>query len=339
MNESIDIVITWVDGSDPTWQKSKEEWRARACSGGVVVVGAGENDSVIRYRDWGTLPYLFRGIEQFAPWVRRVHFVTWGHLPEWLNTTHPKLNIVRHSDFIPSEYLPTFASRAIELNVHRIEGLAERFILMNDDMFLCRPTRQERFFAGGLPCDMARLSLIAPSTISHTVLNMVEVMNRRYSRREVMRRWAGKWYSPKYGIANLLKTLDLSVWSNFAGFTDTHMPQPYLKETFAKMWAEEGELIDATCRMKFRSPLGVSHWLLRYEQLLSGQFTPIGFGDTRLDELNEERIPAIENYIRRAKYTMICLNDSPRITNFDTLSARLRGAFEAILPKKSDYEL
>jgi hypothetical protein len=339
MNKGIDIVITWVDGSDPEWLKAKEKWRESTLDDAVVAIGGDENDSVIRYRDWGTLPYLFRAIERFTPWVRRVHFVTCGHLPEWLDTTHSKLNIVKHSDFIPPEYLPTFASRPIEFNVHRIEGLTERFILMNDDMFLCRPVPEERFYVGGLPRDMARLSLIAPSTISHTVLNMVEVMNRRYSRHEVMRRHLEKWYSPKYGIGNLLKTLDLSVWSNFAGFTDTHMPQPYLKETFTKMWNEEGALIDATCRMRFRSPMGVNHWLMRYEQLLSGQFTPVGFGDTRLDELNEERIADIEDYIRGQKYTMICLNDSPRISDFGALSARLREAFEAILPEKSSYEL
>jgi hypothetical protein len=210
---------------------------------------------------------------------------------------------------------------------------------MNDDMFLCREVSEERFFEVGLPRDMARLSLIAPSTISHTVLKMVEVMNRRYVRGEVMHRHPWKWYSPKYGAGNLLKTLDLSVWSNFAGFTDTHMPQPYLKETFTKMWNEEGEIIDATCRMRFRSPMGVNHWLMRYEQLLSGQFSPVGFGDARLDELNEERILDIENYIRQQKYAMICLNDSPRIRDFEALSAQLREAFEAILPEKSSYEL
>jgi hypothetical protein len=339
MNEGIDIVITWVDGSDPEWQKSKEQWRKASSEREVVAIGADQNSSVIRYRDWGTLPYLFRGIERFAPWVRRVHFVTCGHLPEWLDTTHPRLNIVKHSDFIPPEYLPTFASRPIELNVHRIEGLAERFILMNDDMFLCRRVSEERFFEDGLPRDMARLSLIAPSSISHTVLNMVEVMNRRYVRAEVMRRHCGKWYSPKYGVGNLLKTLDLSVWGSFAGFTDTHMPQPYLKETFTKMWNEEGEIIYATCRMRFRSPMGVSHWLMRYEQLLSGQFAPVGFGDARLDELNDERIADIEEYIRGQKYAMICLNDSPRIRDFESLSARLRASFEAILPEKSGYEL
>ena len=114
MNE-IDFVILWVDGNDPAW---REEF---------VRTRQAENDdaSEIRYRDWRNLHYWFRSAERFAPWVRKVHFITWGHLPAWLRRDHPKLHIVNHRDFIPAEYLPTFNSNTIELNIHRIEGLEE----------------------------------------------------------------------------------------------------------------------------------------------------------------------------------------------------------------------
>ena len=99
MNE-IDFVILWVDGNDPAW---REEF---------VRTRQAENDdaSEIRYRDWRNLHYWFRSAERFAPWVRKVHFITWGHLPAWLRRDHPKLHIVNHRDFIPAEYLPTFLS-------------------------------------------------------------------------------------------------------------------------------------------------------------------------------------------------------------------------------------
>ncbi len=339
MND-IDIVIPWVDGSDPEWRRAFE--KARTESGGdnpVVATGGDENTSEIRYRDWGTLPFLFRGIERFTPWVRRVHLVTWGHLPGWLDLSNPSLNVVKHGDYIPAEYLPTFASRPIELNVHRIEGLAERFILFNDDMFLCRPVPVERFFRGGLPCDMARLSLIAPSTISHTVLNMTEIVARRHDRRRVMRRNPGKWFSPRYGAGNLLKTLDLSLWRGWSGLADTHAPQPYLRTTFERMWAEEGAVLDATCRRKFRSPFGVNHWLMRYEQLATGRFAPVSVKDARLDTLHEGRIGEIENYIRDGRYAMICLGDTPLLRDFEEVRGRLVAALDNILPEKSSFEL
>ena len=97
----IDIVILWVDGSDPTWLEEKRKYAPPS---------AKDSNSVNRYRDWGLLPYWFRCIEKHAPWARKVHFVTWGHVPAFLNLNAPKLHVVKHRDFIPEEYLPTFSS-------------------------------------------------------------------------------------------------------------------------------------------------------------------------------------------------------------------------------------
>lgn len=136
----IDFVITWVDGNDPDWQKQKMEYSIQPD------LSQKQDDRKERYRDWDLLRYWFRGVERFAPWVRRIHFVTWGHLPSWLNKEHPKLNIVNHKDFIPEKYLPTFNSHAIEWNMHRIPGLAENFVYFNDDMFLIKKVRPEQYF-------------------------------------------------------------------------------------------------------------------------------------------------------------------------------------------------
>ena len=141
----IDFVMPWVDGSDPAWREEFLKYRALqapqgepACDTGTAAGAVDASEE--RYRDWDTLRYWFRGVERFAPWVNRIHFITWGHLPAWLDTAHPKLHVVRHADYIPSPYLPTFNSCPIELNMHRIEGLAEHFVYFNDDTFLsaCR---------------------------------------------------------------------------------------------------------------------------------------------------------------------------------------------------------
>ena len=107
----IDFVIIWVDGNDKQWQAEKAKYD------GKTVTNA---NSEVRFRDWDNLQYWFRGVEKFAPWVNKIHFVTWGHLPKWLDTTNPKLNIVNHKDYIPSKYLPTFNSHTIELNLSLI---------------------------------------------------------------------------------------------------------------------------------------------------------------------------------------------------------------------------
>ncbi|MBE6209089.1 MAG: hypothetical protein E7128_02515 [Rikenellaceae bacterium] len=325
----IDFVITWVDGSDPAWQK---EYRQYCTPDGS------ENTSPIRYRDWGTLRYWFRAVEKYAPWVRRIHFITWGHLPEWLDTSNPRLNVVRHADYIPAQYLPTFASRPIELNMHRIEGLADHFVYFNDDMMLGRPVTPERFFRGGLPCDMARLSLIAHCSISHAVLNMSEMINRRYNLREVLRKHPCKWFSPRYGLRNILKTLNLAVWNTIPALTDTHMPQPFLREVFDQMWDEEREVLERTCSSRSRSNDGVNCWVVRYEQLLSGRFAPISESDTKLDTLGEERIGDICDYITHQRYAMYCLNDSTQIKDFESVQRQLLEALQTTLPEKCSYE-
>lgn len=350
-----DFVIPWVDGDDPGWRQAFAaarraangcDSRNRSKSGNESEGGNGnenrnasnEDASEIRYRDWRTLRYWFRGVERFAPWVRRIHFITWGHLPAWLDTAHPKLHVVNHAEYMPAEYLPTFNSNTIELNIARIEGLAERFVLFNDDTFLLRDTPPEYFFRRGVPCDMARLSVVRPSSVGHIVYNDLELINAAYRQRDVLRRHPGKWFSPRYGAGNLLKSLTLAPWSFFTGIFDPHMPQPYLRRSFERAWERWGPQLDASCRNTFRSLTDLSHWLVRYDALCRGEFVPRGFGDSALMTLGDETIEAISEEIRTRRHRMICLNDNASIADFDALSRRLAAAFEAVLPEKSAYE-
>ena len=73
---NIDFVILWVDGNDPAWLSEKQKYQGSV---------ENESNSVNRYRDWGLLPYWFRAVEQFSPWVHKIFFVTWGHIPSFLN--------------------------------------------------------------------------------------------------------------------------------------------------------------------------------------------------------------------------------------------------------------
>lgn len=326
--ENIDFVLLWVDGSDPAWQR--EFFSAKRT--------AHEDASPIRYRDWGNLQYWFRAVENFAPWVRRIHFITWGHLPAWLDTSHPKLHVVNHRDYIPASYLPTFNSNTIELNIHRIEGLADRFVLFNDDTFLCSPSSPDDFFRNGLPRDIARLSLVQPSSVGHIVYNDLELINAAHRKSEVMRRHFGKWFSLRYGAANLLKSLTLLPWSWFPGILDPHMPQPYLKMQFERGWGTWGQQLDASCRNTFRDLTDLSHWLIRYDGLCRGEFAPRSTADSRMMTLGDAQIEAVAHDIARQRYRMICLHDSDAIADVDGISRRLCEAFHRILPEKSSYE-
>lgn len=132
----MDIVITYVDGNDPVWQRDYEKYT------NVPVLRK-------RFRDWGTLKYLLRGIEVNMPFIRNVFLVVSHHsqVPAWV--CGDNLKVVLHSDIIPAEYLPTFNSTTIEMFLHRIEGLDEEFLYFNDDIFPVKPCRPEDFFRDG----------------------------------------------------------------------------------------------------------------------------------------------------------------------------------------------
>lgn len=329
MNE-IDFVLLWVDGNDPAWREAF--LRARTAAGRDADLSA------IRFRDWQTLPYWFRAVERFAPWVRRIHLITWGHLPAWLDTSHPKLHIVRHEEYLPAEYLPSFNSNTLELNIARIEGLADRFVLFNDDTFLTRPCRPEDFFSReGLPRDMARLSLVQASSVGHIIYNDLALINALHPRRELTRRLA-KWFSPRYGAGNLLKTLTLLPWSFYPGFCDPHLPQPYLKRQFLRAWELWGKELDASCRHTFREPTDHSHRLIRYDMLCRGEFSPRSLRDGRLLNLTDEAMEAVCRDIEEARWRLVCLNDSEEIADFDRQCERLKRAFDRLLPAPSSYE-
>ena len=150
MNENIDFVVPWVDGNDDKWIEERKK-NKEGFDGG--------DDNECRFRDWGLLKYWFRSIERNAPWMRKVHFITYGHLPSFLNPNCPKLHIVKHKDYIPHQYLPTFSANPIELNMHRIEDLSECFVYFNDDMFILDHTTPEFFFKNGKPCDSAVMNV------------------------------------------------------------------------------------------------------------------------------------------------------------------------------------
>lgn len=331
--EKIDFVIIWVDGNDPRWQAEKAQFTPdkSVC-----------DNRPQRYRDWENLQYWFRGVEKFAPWVNKIHFVTWGHLPKWLNTSHPKLNIVNHADFIPSEYLPTFSANPIELNIHRIKGLADNFVYFNDDTFIIDKVSPENYFKKGLPCDMGVLNVHCNNNdpIQNIAFNDVGIINRHFSLKRTIKSGFSKWFNPKYGSLNL-RSLPLIFCPRFPGFYQPHLPAPFKKSTFEILWEKEKETLDGTCKNKFRSKNDVNQWLMREWQLASNAFIPCSsrlgkalFTDsgTTCDEMY--------NFVSKQKRKTVCLNDGEMTQEqFEGMKSKVICAFDKILPEKSAYEL
>ena len=132
----MDAVITYVDGNDPVWKRDYEK------TTNVPVMQK-------RFRDWGTLKYLLRGIESRMPFIGNVYLVVShpSQVPVWVN--QEQLKIVLHKDIIPEEFLPTFNCNPIEMHLHRIPGLDEQYLYFNDDMFPVGDCKSEDFFRDG----------------------------------------------------------------------------------------------------------------------------------------------------------------------------------------------
>ena len=329
-NSGIDFVMIWVDGNDPQWRAEKNRYSPDEAKFNV-------ND--VRYRDWDLLHYWFRGVEKFAPWVRRIHFVTCGHVPKWLNREHPKLHFVKHSDYIDADYLPTFSANPIELNLHRIEGLSERFVFFNDDIFLIAPMKEKDYFVNGLPRDVAVLNPPTPNRygIPTIILNDLGIIADHFDFITQFKANWKKWINPIYGVQNL-RTLLLLPWRRYLGFYDLHLPSAFLKSTFEEVWRKEQDLLRKTSGHRFRDDADVNQYLMIYWQIARGEFVPGSPKKGRMFEISFENIDRITDVIRNQRMKVICINDSEKIDDFHILRQKLVDAFDCILKEKSSFE-
>ncbi len=328
----IDFVITWVDMSDPEWQA---EFSRYSGDKGNTKNGVSE----ARFRDYGFLKYWFRGVEKFAPWVRKIHFVTNGQKPEWLDADNPKLHLVRHADYIPEQFLPTYNSVVIERYVHRIPGLADRFVYFNDDFYLINDISTDRFFKNGLPCDIAVFQYNPSwSQWYRRIKNNIEIINRHFDKREVMARFHDKWFDQSYGSKACWNYL-LKPYGRFVTLRTPHNAQPYLKSTFEEVWTAAGKELTETSANRFRALTDYTPELFRTWQICKGNFEPYNtYRDTKMFPLMVRPKQAVRA-IYEQSYNLICLNDNVHIRRYEQVMENLKAAFEHILPEKSSFEL
>ena len=160
--DPIDVVYTWVNGTDPVWLKKMHHWRGLLHQPEVVETEVGnatvgnvtanetsaeeDTHSLNRYRDSNELKFSLRSLQMYAPWIHKIYIVTDNQVPNWLNTMDSRIQVVSHSDiFENSSHLPVFSSPAIEAHLHRIPGLTKKFVYFNDDVMLGRSVLPEDF--------------------------------------------------------------------------------------------------------------------------------------------------------------------------------------------------
>lgn len=163
MSVPVDIVYLWVDGADPAWRaRHRAAYDAWAAShpGELALHG----NVAGRYRDNGELRYNLRALERFFPDHGHVYLVTDRQMPGWLQPAD-RLTVIDHRELMPASALPVFDSAHIESYLHHIPGLAERFLYLNDDVFLGQRFDADHWFGDGLRVCMEEAVVELPAQL------------------------------------------------------------------------------------------------------------------------------------------------------------------------------
>ena len=303
----IDLVYTWVNGSDSKWLKEKEYWQIR-------FEGHGEGIDISRYIDNQELRYSLRSVFRNAPWFHRIFIVTNGQVPDWLDIHHPKIRMINHRDIMPIESLPTFNSEAIEVNLCNIPGLSEYFVYANDDCFIYRPILPRFFFrSDGYPY----VGLAGPFTRQRETLYYWNVL-----------------YSSKLMKAYFNRSFTRPVVHNMRG---------YRKSDYTDCMKTFHDEVNKTTYSKFRVNESVQISLVSYYSLVRDRAVYSSAYEKRQIFIRLSH-PFLMNFRlilhpikHRALLRLLCINDYPLVS--DSNRRRLKPFLQSLFPIPAPWEL
>ncbi|UTC09258.1 hypothetical protein A4W78_06860 [Latilactobacillus curvatus] len=333
MNFKIDIVVSWVNSNDQKWQ-AKMNHQLQLMGKEQLMIGEE------RYYEFGFFKYWFRSIEKFASWINHVYVLTDDQRPEFFKETD-KVTVVDHTEIIPKEYLPTFNSNVIELFLDKIPGINEHFIYFNDDVFLNAPVLPADFFdINGLPKDCAIPSVLQPvGNFDHLPFNDIQIINHYFPKKIVMKKYGKKFFSVKYGIANIFKSILTLPFSNWSTFKIQHIAHSLRKEDYQLLRKYAKNEIETTAKMHFRSNSDISIWLILELRYMTGKFSPRSVKDGAY--YNFDGIDSLIGCLKKGKIKQVCIND---VSESKTLAEkiidadRIKKMLESKFPEKSMVE-
>ncbi|MDQ0096134.1 stealth family protein [Paeniglutamicibacter psychrophenolicus] len=310
--EPIDLVYTWVDGADETWQARRRE--SEACIEGELPPTA--NDAA-RYMSHDELRYSLRSVEAFLPWVNHIYVVTAGQRPDWLNEDHPGISVVDHEAiFEDLDALPTFNSHAIESQIHRIPNLSERFLYVNDDVFFGHLLGKQVFYtAAGYPKFALSEGRFDLEKTANLPVNIAAQNNNR-----------------------LLE----SMFGKAAAHKFKHVAHAQLKSTLARIAVNHPIETQETARAKFRSEndLSIPSALAHYYGLALGAAYP-GDVDYRYVDLASGDVHLkLTKLFFQKRPQMFCINEvSDELRDQIERTCVIHEILQRLFPWPSSFEM
>ena len=299
IKDPIDIIFPYVDCNDPNWQALYNEAVTNRNNNDLVPKKLATGDE--RFRENGLLKYVFRSIEKHIPWVNKVHMIVQSEsqIPKWINRKN--VNIVYHKDFIPEEYLPTFNSGTIEMFLHKIEPLSNKFIYGNDDTFFNYNFKPTDFFLNNRLVFGVKRRLLHKKWIWDTTL--------RLNDQQLLRMSSSVIYEIQHTFTPHMKSL-------IADIHKIHKNKIYNSIS------------------QFRMAKNYNHWIYGLYYYKNGKMINrhYKYGKEFISERSLNKLKTNWN-----RYKSICLNDSDKTS--PELIRQFIDLFEIHFPKKSKYEL
>lgn len=313
MNDKIDIVITYLNSEDSEWQEEFNYWKNKEVAEHKAKLSNRQAFGSERTREWDTLKYWFRGVENNCSWVNKVFLIVQNkrHIPKWLNTDNNKLRIVYHNEFIPKDLLPTFNAMTIGLYISNIKDLSEQYILCDDDYYFINEITKDRFFKNNTPIHQDNKihyglykCVNGSDGVFYHILNNDLILEREITNKKI-----------KYGI--------------------NHLPEARLKSFENKILNKyKNKILDHQIISKFRNK----------NNLCSYMFS---------DLLKLCNKALIEDVYRNCSYCtlksnvdfnnykdkdIVCFNDTEQLDNYEETKKKIIDFLEKKFPNKSSYE-
>ena len=318
----IDLVYLWVDGNDPEITKKRNLWKEKY---GKTINKQGINKC--RFIDNDELKYSLRSVEKYAPWINNIYIVTDNQIPKWLNTKHPKIHIVDHTEIMPEDTLPTFNALALETCIHKIKNLSEYFLYANDDMLFANPTKPEYFFTtNNLPIIRTREKFTNQIINSH-----IYFQSLKYSY-ELLYEKFGFLYSecPHHVIDSYKKSTIIECINQF---------EEYFNDTAHHKFRQNDDISRAIISAyAYMTTQGVLKSVQKEKLSILQKLIKKIKNDFHLDSICLSlHAKNINKIIKKYKPNLVCINDDDSVTDNERI--KMQKFLTDYFPQKSQFEL
>lgn len=238
----VDVVITWVDGSDLEWQNKIDPYLEKK-------IDWSNKKETMRFQSIDEISYSIKSIIKFAPFVRNIFVVTDNQIPSSFaalkisgNRQNINLRVVDHKEIFEGfeQYLPIFNARSIGTMLYKIKGLSEHFIYFADDFFFMKKVESSDFFINGFPVIRGRWESFYEDRLLRKLyleaLKFLKIKNRVVK--------AGSKKAQQMGA-------QLNGFEKFVKLH--HTPKGIRKSTIESLFIESPRLLENNIKHRFRS--------------------------------------------------------------------------------------